>query len=136
MYFIYTGSNISIILESKLGWPNALAIDYATRQLFFGDAREDYIGSLNLDGSNLRVILSRGSKPTAHLQHIFALTVFEDHIYWTDWETMSIERCNKHSGNDNSTILKTIHRPMDLQVHSTLNIERPSYKGHRCYQFL
>jgi hypothetical protein len=29
---------------------------------------------------------------------------------------MSIERCNKHSGKDNSTVLRTIHRPMDLQV--------------------
>ena len=116
LLFHLIGTNSSIILESNLGWPNALTIDYATRQLFFGDAREDFIGSVDLDGSNFRIILSRGSNPSAHLQHIFALTVFEDYIYWTDWETMSIERCNKHTGKDNSTILKTIHRPMDLQV--------------------
>jgi low-density lipoprotein receptor-related protein 1 (alpha-2-macroglobulin receptor) len=63
-----TGTNTSVILESNLGWPNALAIDYATRQLFFGDAREDFIGSVNFDGSSLRIVLSRGSNPTAHLQ--------------------------------------------------------------------
>jgi hypothetical protein len=65
---IFPGTNSKIILESNLGWPNALAIDYTTRQLFFGDAREDMIGSVDFDGSNLRIILSRGMNPSAHLQ--------------------------------------------------------------------
>ena len=38
------------------------------------------------------MVLVRGLTPTAHLQHIFALSVFEDFVYWTDWERNSIER--------------------------------------------
>ena len=62
------------------------------------------------------MVLVRGLTPTAHLQHIFALSVFEDFVYWTDWETNSIERCHKYTGKENKTILSTIHRPMDIQV--------------------
>ena len=54
------GSDSQIILEDNLGWPNAIAISYDTQELFFGDAREDYIAVSNLDGSNVRTILSRG----------------------------------------------------------------------------
>jgi low-density lipoprotein receptor-related protein 1 (alpha-2-macroglobulin receptor) len=111
------GTGFKIIIETDLGWPNALAIDYATRELFFGDAREDYIAVSDMDGNNIRMILVRGLTPDAHLQHIFALTVFEDYIYWSDWETSTIERCHKYSGKRNKTVLTTIHRPMDLQVN-------------------
>ena len=69
------------------------------------------------------MVLVRGHTPTAHLQHIFALTVFEDFVYWTDWETNSIERCHKYTGKENKTILSTIHRPMDIQVRIWIRLE-------------
>ena len=110
------GSNVSIIIESDLGWPNALALDYVNGELYFGDAREDYIAVTDYQGKKIRMVLVRGLTPSARLQHIFALTVFEDYIYWSDWETSTIERCHKYSGKENKTLLSTIHRPMDLQV--------------------
>ena len=110
------GSNPKIILESGLGWPNALAIDYATHELFFGDAREDMIGVSDMNGNNVRVVVSRGLTPGARLHHIFALTVFEDSIFWSDWETKSIESCHKYNCTENETVLQTVHRPMDIQV--------------------
>ena len=48
------GTNVSIIIESKLGWPNALAIDYANHEIFYGDAREDYIAVTDYNGNNVR----------------------------------------------------------------------------------
>lgn len=57
-----------------------------------------------------------GPNSDTHIHHIFALTVFEDYLYWTDWETNTVERCNKYSGNDTKTLTKTIHRPMDIHV--------------------
>mgnify|MGYP001166999600 FL=1 len=113
------GSNVSIIIESDLGWPNALALDYVNGELYFGDAREDYIAVTDYQGKKIRMVLVRGLTPSARLQHIFALTVFEDYIYWSDWETSTIERCHKYSGKENKTLLSTIHRPMDLQVFVT-----------------
>lgn len=54
--------------------------------------------------------------PTAKVHHIFAITTFEDTIWWSDWETKSVERCNKYTGANESTVVKTIHRPMDVKV--------------------
>ena len=53
------GSRPEVLVSKGVGWPNALAIDYATGEVFFGDAREDYIAAMNQDGSALRKILSR-----------------------------------------------------------------------------
>ena len=111
------GTNPLVIIEKDLGWPNAIAVAYDTQELFFGDAREDYIAVSDLSGNNIKVILSRGENPMARLNHIFALSVFEDYVYWSDWETKSIERCHKYSGEKCSTLLSAIHRPMDLAVY-------------------
>jgi integrin beta 2 len=111
-----------------LGWPNALAISYETNEVFWADAREDYIAVADLEGRNPRIVLSRGDNTNARLHHIFALTVFEDSIYWTDWETKSVEKCHKYNGGDRETIITTIHRPMDIQVYHPLR-QRPLEKN-------
>ena len=92
------GSEVRILVSDNLGWPNALTISYETQELFYGDAREDYIAVTDLDGGNRRIIFSRKHSSKAILHHIFALSVFEDFLYWSDWETKSIERCHKYTG--------------------------------------
>jgi hypothetical protein len=56
----------------------------------------------------------------AMLHHIFALTVLEDYLYWTDWETKAVRRCRKYNGTDCSTLATTVHRPMDIHVYHPL----------------
>lgn len=110
------GSNPHVIVNSTLGWPNALTISYDTDELFWGDAREDYIAASDLDGKNIRIIVRRSNNPHLNLHHIFAIAVWEDYLYWTDWETKTIERCHKYRGNDTKTLYHMVHRPMDLRV--------------------
>lgn len=112
------GSNPRMIVNTSLGWPNALTIAYDTNELFWGDAREDYIAVSDLDGQNIKIIASRSKNPSLRLHHIFALAVWEDHVYWSDWETKSVERCHKYqcSKDDMHTLLTTVHRPMDLRI--------------------
>lgn len=109
------GSDPKILLNESLGWPNALTIDYVTRELFWADAKEDYIAVSDFNGQNRKIVISRGSMNAVH--HIFALTVFEDYLYWTDWETKSIHRCHKYTCSNQTVVTTNIHRPMDIQVH-------------------
>ena len=37
------GSNYTLIITEKLGWPNGLTIDYETNRLWWADAHFDYI---------------------------------------------------------------------------------------------
>lgn len=54
------GSNPKVIVNESLGWPNALTISYETSELFWADAREDYLAVSNLDGKNIKIIATRG----------------------------------------------------------------------------
>lgn len=51
------------------------------------------------------------------IPHIFALTLFEDFIYWTDWETKSINRAHKTTGANKTMLISTLHRPMDIHIY-------------------
>lgn len=119
------GSNPRIIAEDGFGWPNALTISFETKELFWGDAREDYIAVSDLEGRNRKVIINRSINPSVKLHHVFALAIWEDRIYWTDWETKTIESCHKDKGNDCHTLLTTIHRPMDIRVFHSYR-QRPT----------
>lgn len=110
------GSHPTAIVNTSLGWPNALTIAYDTQELFWADAREDYIAVSDLNGKNIRIIASHGLNPDIRLHHVFAITVWEDFVYWTDWETKSVERCHKYHANNCSSLYTTIHRPMDIRV--------------------
>lgn len=110
------GSEQMIIVQDALGWPNALTINFETQELYWGDARDDFIAASDMDGRNRRTIVSRSINPTVNLHHIFAIAVWEDRVYWTDWETKSIESCHKDTGTDCKTLAQTIHRPMDIRV--------------------
>lgn len=111
------GTNFRYLVNDSLGWPNALTISYETNELFYADAREDYIAMCDLEGQNRRIILSRTINPDVKLHHVFAMTVFEDYIIWTDWELKTVEECKKYSGTHCNTLMtQLVHRPMDIQV--------------------
>lgn len=51
------------------------------------------------------------------LPHPFALTLFEDTVYWTDWNTRSVEKGNKYDGSGRQLLVNTTHRPFDIHVY-------------------
>lgn len=51
------------------------------------------------------------------IPHIFAMTLFEEYIYWTDWETKSINRAHKTLGINKTMLISTLHRPMDIHIY-------------------
>lgn len=53
------GSDVRIIINDTLGWPNAITISYETQEIFWGDAKLDYIAVADLDGKNRQIVLSR-----------------------------------------------------------------------------
>ncbi|XP_067144345.1 low-density lipoprotein receptor-related protein 4-like [Centruroides vittatus] len=108
------GSYRKPIINTSLFWPNGLTIDYPTKRLYWADAKHHVIESSNLDGSGRRRVIDQG------LPHPFAITVFEDTIYWTDWRTKSIHSANKFTGRNIATVHSKLHFPMDLIVIHSL----------------
>ncbi|XP_022326935.2 low-density lipoprotein receptor-related protein 4-like isoform X2 [Crassostrea virginica] len=119
------GSGRSVIADTSLFWPNGLTLDYATDKLYWADAKHHVIECSNLDGSSRRTVINTG------LPHPFALTLFEDELYWTDWHTKSINKANKFTGNGVETVYNRLYFPMD--IHS-FHPQRQPDSPNRCGQ--
>ena len=52
----------------------------------------------------------------AGLPHPFALTLFEDDLYWTDWQTLSINRADKFGRSGVEVVRSSLGSPMDIHV--------------------
>lgn len=117
------GSDRRILVEDGIFWPNGLTIDYSANRIYWADAKLHAIESSYYDGSDRKKLLSRS------LPHPFALTVFEDQLYWTDWNTKSVSAANKVTGKDFRNVHIDLHFPMD--IHSYHASRQPNFLN-RC----
>ncbi|XP_020626035.1 low-density lipoprotein receptor-related protein 4-like isoform X3 [Orbicella faveolata] len=104
------GSARQTIVTGNLVWPNGLTIDPATNRLFWVDAWVDKIEVSDLNGGNRQLIMSSAANI-----HPYGLAVYQDMLYWTDWNTKSISRLNVSSGNQ-AIIVNGLQKPMDIHV--------------------
>jgi hypothetical protein len=87
------------VLVSDVKWPNGLTIDWPSRRLYWVDGFKHTIESVTIEGKDRRQIL------TDEIQHPYSVAVFEDRIFWSDWETESLRSCNKFNGKNVQTFL-------------------------------
>ncbi|GAB6028318.1 hypothetical protein CHUAL_002491 [Chamberlinius hualienensis] len=106
--------------EQKLAWPNALAIDYFANRLYWGDAHLDYIGSSDFDGKNIKEVMTS-------VPHAFSLAIFDDYLFWTDWNLKSLQRASKLDGSDVKLLRNNTHRPYSVVVYHRLS--QPEYRN-------
>ena len=68
-------------VDNEGAWPNGLTLDYVLRRIYWVDARLDSIHTIKYDGSDFRTILQDHEA----LSHPFAITIFNNELFWTDW---------------------------------------------------
>ncbi|KAM9664148.1 low-density lipoprotein receptor-related protein 2 [Trichechus inunguis] len=105
------GTNKSVIISTKIEWPNGITIDYTNDRLYWADAHLGYIEYSDLEGHHRHTVYD-GTLP-----HPFAITIFEDTIYWTDWNMRSVEKGNKYDGSNKMELMNITHRPFDIHVY-------------------
>lgn len=70
----------------------------------------DRIERASLTGANREVILTLTQYP-------FSVTVFQQDIYWTDWNTRAVYRANKNDGSGVLIMATDLqYRPNDIHV--------------------
>ena len=117
------GKNRTVLHSVHIFWPNALTTDFVTKSIYWADAKLRVIESSFYDGSQRRPVLTEG------VRHVFAMSLFEDTVYWTEWETRSIFSTNKGVGRHVSRVTNgsttaggvmevdtDLFRPMDIHV--------------------
>ena len=78
------GSSHTILHNTGLGWPNGIALDQDTQNLYWVDAQLDRIETSRTDGTGRRVL----SIP--HIYHPFGITFYQGELYWTDWTLKAV----------------------------------------------
>ena len=105
------GSYKKDLVKEGLIWPNGLAVDEVLDRIYWSDAKKDTIESIHMDGTGRMVILDTVAK------HPFSMAVFEDSLYWSDWEMQEIVSCNKFTGKNFKTLVKEAGiRPMGITI--------------------
>ncbi|KAF8767497.1 Sortilin-related receptor-like protein [Argiope bruennichi] len=107
------GSHFEVLFDSSyVTWPNGVTVDLSTDKIYWTDAKKDYIASADIDGKNIKYIIS----DTKLVPHPFAVVVYKDWIYFDDWNKEAIVMANKHDGSGMNTLVSTSGRAMDMKV--------------------
>lgn len=57
------------------------------------------------------------------MSYAFAMAVFENYVYWSDWGTDSIIKCEKFTGECSKIIEKNVKAHILLVVHNVMQPE-------------
>ncbi|XP_046555927.1 low-density lipoprotein receptor 1-like [Haliotis rubra] len=110
------GTNVSSIINSDITWPEGLTIDYAERRLYWTDAIRDRVSSCDMDGGDRRVVIRMPGPPD---ERMFAITIFQDFLYWSDLRSSTLRKVNKRSREAVEVINTGRGRPYDVKVYHT-----------------
>ncbi|CAG9839329.1 unnamed protein product [Diabrotica balteata] len=99
-YSLMDGSHDRPFVTNNIHWPNGLALDQPNSRLYWTDAKKMTLESINLDGTDQRIILE------GIVKHPYAIAVFENKLYWSDWDSHSIQTCDKFDGKNHHTLVE------------------------------
>uniref|UniRef100_A0A914MTJ3 EGF-like domain-containing protein n=1 Tax=Meloidogyne incognita TaxID=6306 RepID=A0A914MTJ3_MELIC len=108
------GKNRMVIIKGNtIRWPNGLAIDILDKRIYWADAKTKQISSSDYWGNNIRTILHSHQ----YLRHPFSLAVFEERLYWTDWDQEGVLSVNKFHGGEVKKLMSGVTGPMTVRVY-------------------
>lgn len=85
------GSDRKVFIDTDLGLPNGLTIDYATQQICWGDAGVNRIECIRADGIGRRVVTEDAPYP-------FDVAIYGNTMYWSDWTIDGIPMIHRNGG--------------------------------------
>lgn len=104
-------------ISSKAGgWANGITLDFVKQRIFYVDAKTKEIHTINYDGENFKRIV----RDPEYLPHPYAVTIFENNLYWSDWRRQGIIRGDKFTGNNIGIFINSTSQLFDVKlIHSS-----------------
>ncbi|CAG5867065.1 unnamed protein product [Menidia menidia] len=110
------GVDRQVLVATDIQWPNGITLDLIKGRLYWVDSKLHMLCSVDLSGDNRKKVLQSSD----YLAHPFAVTVFEDRVFWTDGENQAIYGANKFTGSDVVTLASNLNDPQDIIVYHEL----------------
>ncbi|GCB78887.1 hypothetical protein scyTo_0020726 [Scyliorhinus torazame] len=110
------GVDRQLLVTRNIQWPNGITLDLVKNRLYWVDSKMHTLSSVNLSGQDRRRVLLSPD----FLAHPFAVTVFEDRVFWTDGENEAIYGANKFTGLDVALLASNLNEPQDIIVYHEL----------------
>ncbi|ULU04994.1 hypothetical protein L3Y34_017620 [Caenorhabditis briggsae] len=108
------GQNRVVIADGhRVIWPNGLALDYVDKRVYWADAKIKSIFSCDYWGKDVKTVLHSHQ----FLRHPFSMAVFENRLFYTDWEHDGVITVNKFTGNDLQTVMTEVKSPMTVRIY-------------------
>lgn len=104
------GSDQMPIATTNLHWPNGLTYDSTTSRIYWADAKLNRIEYFDVHTRHRAILLEDT------VFNPFAMTVFEDNLYWSDMTTSSLDVCNKFTGRNQTMLIRENGRQM-MGIH-------------------
>lgn len=92
------GTDRRVIHSTDLLQPVGITIDYSDQRIYWTDVGMDRIEFSDFDGAGRRSVETE----VTGLYHPFSLTIADDILFWTDWETNSVYATHKEHGADDT----------------------------------
>lgn len=103
------GTEVKPFVTDDMHWPNGIALDWPNDRLYWVDAKLARIESVKLDGTGRKLVLDKVST------HPYGLAVFENRLYWSDWNSMSLQTCEKFTCKDRRNVV------VDRVIYGTIS---------------
>ncbi|RZF35698.1 hypothetical protein LSTR_LSTR009566 [Laodelphax striatellus] len=99
-----------IVVNENIFWPNGLTVDFENKRLFWLDGRLLFIEVMDYEGRNRRTVTKKG------IEYPYAITFFDEKVYFTDWKTWSVHVIDTGSSQSPKEILHGDLCPHDIRV--------------------
>ncbi|XP_074652666.1 sortilin-related receptor-like isoform X2 [Tubulanus polymorphus] len=107
------GDNATVVIDkANVHWPNGITVDDQTERIFWTDGYLKRIGSATINGRDIRFI----AQGRWLIPHPYAITVFKDRVYWSDWTKRSIMSKNKYGLGAVSTAVSGVGVVTDVKA--------------------
>lgn len=90
------------IVVSNTGKTQGLTIDHANEKLYWGDLYISAIDSYDIKSGKRKTVVTEG------IVYPYSLTQYLDYIFWTDWNTNTIEKAHKITGLNRTKVYNRI----------------------------
>ena len=113
------GTNTSTLVESKLTWPLALALDVPARRLYWCDSKLRSVDSISLNGRDRQLVRTFTDLDTP------TTVALHDNLLYVNTQSGTLYQLNKFGQGSMTALAQGLRRPVGLVVYQQQEQQAP-----------